>query len=87
MDQARVEGPIRQAIDAVDKRLQGLNEKIVLLEGVLAPAVRQEPTKEKENPSPENPGQSELAIRLWHVEDRLAFQNQGLDRLIDLLEI
>ena len=87
MDQTRAESPIRQAIDAVDKRLQGLNEKIILLEEVLAPAVRPEPTKEEKNPSPENPGQSELAIRLWHVEDRLAFQNQGLDRLIGLLEI
>ena len=88
MDQtARAEGPIRQAVDAVDKRLQHLNEKIILLEEVLTPAMCPAPPSGEKGVRVENPGSSELSTRLWEVEERLASQGQRLALLMDLLEI
>ena len=80
-------GPIRQAIDAIDVRLQELNEKLVHLEQVLAPAMHSMPTPEEENKCQAKPGESELSCRLWAAEGRINCQNQDIARLIDSLEV
>lgn len=86
--EGRGDGPIRQAISAVDMRLQELNGGMALLEKILGPAIRApQPTSEEKGPCTENPGNSQLSNMLWEIEGRINSQNQNIRHLIDSIEI